>query len=242
MYANLLLFVALFSSIIINDAFFFLTDGLSMLPALHLWYAHAVGCRWVHAVGSRYTAWSKLPPSQHGSLGFRHTALLLATTVTALVQATTVTALVQATTVTAWQATTVTAWQSSNSRQCCGLRTLSIVIWPFFFPFSHHSLSFHIILITILHHLGCSYKFHNWFHHQKQKSVVPFLFTSLGNHNVCCFALSFFFFCVCLDNTNKIVIIIHIFFIKFTTQLLLLSPQYSISQSTIIIQIITPLL
>ena len=121
-----------------------------MLPALHPWYAHAVGCRWcVHAVGSRYTA---------------------------LVQA-----------------TTVTAWQSSNSRQCCGLRTLSIVIWPFFFPFSHHSLSFHIILITILHHFGCSYKFHNWFPPPKtKKSVVPFLFTSLGNHNVCCFALSRF--------------------------------------------------
>ena len=168
-----------------------------MLPALHPWYAHAVGCRWcVHAVGSRYTAlvqattvtarvfglagtqhwlqlppsqhWSKLPLSQHGN-----------------------------------QATTVTAWQSSNSRQCCGLRTLSIVIWPFFFPFSHHSLSFHIILITILHHLGCSYKFHNWFPPPKtKKSVVPFLFTSLGNHNVCCFALSLFLL-LCLPRQHK---------------------------------------
>ena len=138
-------------------------------------------------------------PSYHrhstGLWACRHTALVTATTVTALVQA-----------------TTVTAWQSSYHRQNMAIKQFTPMLWPayvincymaFFFPFSHHSLSFQIILITILHHLGCSYKFHNWFPPPKtKKSVVPFLFTSLGNHNVCCFALSLFLL-LCLPRQHK---------------------------------------
>ena len=138
-------------------------------------------------VGTQH--WSKLPPSQHGSLGLQA------------------------------HSTGYSYHRHSTGpsyhRHSMAIKQFTPMLWPayvincymaFFFPlFSPFPffLSFHIILITILHHLGCSYKFHNWFPPPKtKKSVVPFLFTSLGNHNVCCFALSLFLL-LCLPRQHK---------------------------------------